>query len=169
MLSTPIAVSSGNPLQDKHRHTLSTGSTHSRGPSLSHQASIVTHATGYTSHTRRTSRSSKYRGFGGFPMPHILFSRFLARYFPKLTRKLTRTVTIPVVTSLTPQREDAPAGIKSVSYISFDAIVGRNSFFHLLTRPQVEELGGVEYRALNALLWIVGAVGSPTCSSCLSC
>jgi hypothetical protein len=102
-------------------------------------------------------------------MPHILFSRFLARYFPKFMQKLTRTVTIPVITPLTPQREDAPAGIKSVSYIGFDAIVGRNSSFHLLTRTQVEELGGVEYRALNALLWIVAAVGSPTHWFHLSC
>lgn len=36
--------------------------------------------------------------------------------------------------------------IKPVSYISFDAVVGRNSKFHNLTTAQEEELGGVEYR-----------------------
>jgi hypothetical protein len=50
-------------------------------------------------------------------------------------------------------------GSKVVPYISFDAVVGRNSTFHLLTNEQLEELGGVEYRALNALLFIVGGVG----------
>jgi hypothetical protein len=45
-----------------------------------------------------------------------------------------------------------------VPYISFNAIVGRNSTFHLLTKEQMEELGGVEYRALNALLWLVAGV-----------
>jgi len=91
-------------------------------------------------------------------MPHIILLRFFNQYFPKLKRKLTRTVTIPMTTSLTSQREGVPTGAKSVPYISFDATVGRNSTFRLLTREQVEELGGVEYRALNALLWIVAAV-----------
>ena len=49
-------------------------------------------------------------------------------------------------------------GARPVSYISFEAVVGRNSAFHQLTHDQLEELGGVEYRGLTALLWIVGAV-----------
>ena len=52
------------------------------------------------------------------------------------------------------------SGVKTVPYISFDAVVGRNSAFPYLTNTQIEELGGVEYRALNALLWIVAAVSS---------
>jgi hypothetical protein len=52
----------------------------------------------------------------------------------------------------------AAEGSKPVTYISFDAIVGRNSAFRLSTNEQLEELGGVEYRALNALLWLVAAV-----------
>lgn len=35
--------------------------------------------------------------------------------------------------------------------------------FHSLTHEQLEELGGVEYRALSALLWIVAGV------SCFFC
>jgi Cation transport protein len=93
-------------------------------------------------------------------MPHVLVFRFFDRYFPKLRQRLRRTVTIPMTTSLTSQREDVPSETKSVPYISFDVTVGRNSAFHLLTREQMEELGGVEYRALNALLWIVAAVCS---------
>lgn len=91
-------------------------------------------------------------------MPHMIVTSVFDRLFPNLRRKLTRTVTIPMTTSLVSQRDNVPAGAKSVPYISFDAIVGRNSAFHLLTHEQMEELGGVEYRALNALLWIVGGV-----------
>ena len=52
---------------------------------------------------------------------------------------------------------------RAVSYLSFDAVVGINSSFESLTKEQLEELGGVEFRALNALLWIVGIVGSSAC------
>ena len=51
-----------------------------------------------------------------------------------------------------------------VPYISFDAIIGRNSVFHELTNEQLEELGGVEYRALNALMWLVPLVRLVFCS-----
>lgn len=47
---------------------------------------------------------------------------------------------------------------RAVPYVSFDAVVGPNSTFDELTEEQLEELGGVEFRALNALLWIVGIV-----------
>jgi len=66
---------------------------------------------------------------------------------------------MPATMSLTPSRVGAAeVGRKQVPYISFDAVVGRNSAFHLLTNEQLDEIGGVEYRALNALLWIVAAV-----------
>jgi len=41
-------------------------------------------------------------------------------------------------------------------YLTFDAMVGRNSNFYGLTHEEEEELGGVEYRALGVLLWTVG-------------
>ena len=44
---------------------------------------------------------------------------------------------------------------KEVPYISFAATVGRNSRFTGLTEEQMDELGGVEYRALRVLLYIV--------------
>lgn len=34
----------------------------------------------------------------------------------------------------------------TISYLTFDATVGRNSTFKGLTRAQEEELGGVEFR-----------------------
>jgi hypothetical protein len=51
----------------------------------------------------------------------------------------------------------------AVPYVTFDAVVGHNSSFVSLTEEQLEELGGVEFRALNALLWIVGIVCSSAC------
>ena len=98
------------------------------------------------------------RGFGGFPSPLEIISLVIDRLFPSVKRTLTRTVTIPATVSLTPSGIGAEPGKKQVPYISFEAVVGRNSAFHLLTRDQLEEIGGVEYRALNALLWIVPLV-----------
>lgn len=42
-------------------------------------------------------------------------------------------------------------------YLSYAATVGRNSLFIDLTEEQREELGGVEYRALKTLAWILCA------------
>ncbi|KAG1737883.1 cation transport protein-domain-containing protein [Suillus paluster] len=115
------------------------------------------------------------RGFGGFPMPHELLGMLFGWLFPHARNRLERTMTIPVTTTLTggglgrtmsgaastPGRPthggsiSAAEGTKPVTYISFDAVVGRNSAFHFSTNEQLEELGGIEYRALNALLWLV--------------
>jgi hypothetical protein len=106
-----------------------------------------------TTHTYASGRHTKHSGFGGFPMPHEIARDIFTRFFPKLQRKLTRTMTIPRTTTL-----NGVVGAKPAPYISFNAIVGRNSAFHQLTREQQDELGGVEYRALKALLWIVAGV-----------
>ena len=58
----------------------------------------------------------------------------------------------------------AGASTRVVPYLSFWAIVGRNSAFRNLSTEQIEELGGVEYRALTALLWIVPLVGKSPAS-----
>ncbi|PCH38348.1 TrkH-domain-containing protein [Wolfiporia cocos MD-104 SS10] len=94
--------------------------------------------------------------FGGFPMPHRLLSSLFHRCFPKMERKLTRTLTIPRTETITSQYASQSAGARPVPYISFEAVVGRNSSFKDLTEEQMEELASVEYRALTALLWIVG-------------
>ncbi|KAG5342632.1 hypothetical protein C0989_012137 [Termitomyces sp. Mn162] len=102
-------------------------------------------------------KSYKHRDFGGFPMPWEILGRLFDRLFPKFKRRLTRTVTIPATMSLVSQYNEVPPGGKAVPYISFNALVGRNSAFHHLTHEEMDELGGVEYRALNALLWIIAA------------
>ncbi|KAJ7686542.1 cation transport protein-domain-containing protein [Mycena rosella] len=107
-------------------------------------------------YTYPAGRRVKDTGFGGFPMPHEIARNLFSRFFPKLQRKFTRSMTLPRTTTLASSRGDiGVVGAKPVPYISFDAIVGRNSAFHRLTKEQQDELGGVEYRALNALLWIV--------------
>ncbi|KAL0955885.1 hypothetical protein HGRIS_002083 [Hohenbuehelia grisea] len=114
----------------------------------------VTLTTHGTTHTHRPVLT-KHRGFGGFPMPFRIIKKIFRRLFPHAHEKLARTMTIPLTTTITTHREGRAGGGKPVSYISFEAVVGRNSAFHTLTSEQLEELGGVEYRALNALLWIV--------------
>ncbi|TFK44919.1 cation transport protein-domain-containing protein [Crucibulum laeve] len=117
--------------------------------------SINTHATAHTQFTHFSQHSRKHRDFGGFPMPwHIIHSLFM-KFFPKVKRKLERTVTIPATVSYVSGVNAPQEGEKQVPYISFDAVVGRNSKFHALTSDQLDEIGGVEYRALNALIWIV--------------
>ncbi|KAJ4483537.1 cation transport protein-domain-containing protein [Lentinula aciculospora] len=114
--------------------------------------------TAHTYSTYKSSRGTKHSGFGGFPMPHEILQKLFDKFFPNLRHKLRRTITIPVATTIASQRGDnIPPGAKVVPYISFEAVVGRNSAFPLLSDEQMEELGGVEYRALNALLWIVAA------------
>lgn len=154
---------------------------HSHAP-LTQHPTIQTHR---SSDARRASNSyhidqpqdQMLRGFGGFPMPHELLGMLFGWLFPKTKNRLKRTVTIPITTTLTgdglgrtmsgaasiPGRLtnsgsiSAKEGTKPVTYISFDAVVGRNSAFRFSTNEQLQELGGVEYRALNALLWLVAS------------
>ncbi|KAI0250923.1 cation transport protein-domain-containing protein [Lactifluus subvellereus] len=123
--------------------------------------STSSHATGplYRSESIHTSRNAGRRAaranFGGFPGPRDIISRLIHRFLPSVHRQLTRTVTMPRTTTITSVRGNT-GGAKAVRYISFDAVVGHNSVFKSLTDEQLEELGGVEFRALNTLLWIVG-------------
>ncbi len=99
--------------------------------------------------------------FGGFPGPEQLVTRMISKLSPRFKRRLKRTLTVPRTETLIPRSggtvvtSDGP--VKSVPYLSFSAIV-RNSTFHGLTEDNIEELGGVEYRALSALLWIIPLV-----------
>ena len=103
-------------------------------------------------------RNTKNMGYGGFPYPTDLLLRLFKKLFPGLERRLVRTVTLPNTRTISTYPNGDGSSARNVAYISFDAIVGRNSKFHLLTEEHLEELGGVEYRALTALLWIVASV-----------
>ena len=110
--------------------------------------------------------SAKHSGFGGFPLPHEILGRVVHYLFPKVKAKLERTLTMPRTMTVTSQsgQPNSDDNVTVVPYISFDAIIGRNSVFHELTNEQLEELGGVEYRALNALMWLVPLVRLAFCS-----
>ena len=124
-------------------------------PSVHTRTSGRIHGTHPTMHLLRDGMN---RGMGGFPMPWSIIGSLFTNLFPGLKSKIKRTVTIPVTTSLTPASHENKPGSKYAPYLSFKARVGPNSTFHLLTSDQLDEIGGVEYRALNALLWIVAGV-----------
>ncbi|KAK9899237.1 hypothetical protein P389DRAFT_209225 [Cystobasidium minutum MCA 4210] len=113
--------------------------------------------------TRGTT--SMTTGFGGFPNPvKVVANAAHKRLLPKVaTLDMARTTTLQSVYSDRGHAGGESGGLtniaagptRAVSYISFDAVVGRNSRFYSLTSKQRDELGGVEYRALSALLKIV--------------
>lgn len=87
-------------------------------------------------------------GFGGFPNPvKVVASAAQRRLIPKTaTSDFNRTTTFQSIHSTGGLSTIGGGPTKEVSYISFDAVVGRNSRFYSLTSAQREELGGVEYR-----------------------
>ena len=94
---------------------------------------------------------------------HSLLSSFLQQLFPGLLHNLWYTVTEPSASTLLPgDANDIPPSphdsTTAVPYLTFPTIVGKNSAFHGLTQEQLEELGGIEFRALNMLMWAVPLV-----------
>ena len=81
-----------------------------------------------------------------------------------LTRTISRKLEVPrTMTLQSAQNYQGRPGmkrdpsVKVVPYLSFDAIVGKNSSFQDLSDDEREEIGGLELRALNMLSWIVPA------------
>ena len=138
----------------EHRDHLVTEEIRSRRSSSVHTRTHGPHGTNPIIHLHRERMN---RDMGGFPMPWTIIGSLFAKVFPGLKKKITRTVTIPMTMSLTPGHENKP-GSKYAPYLSFDARVGPNSTFQFLSSDQLDEIGGVEYRALNALLCIVAGV-----------
>lgn len=102
---------------------------------------------------------TKLSGFGGFPTPFELARAGVKKFLPKASETLTQTLTMPRTATIGRRDSLAPGDNltldKEATYISFAATVGRNSRFTGLTEEQMDELGGVEYRALRVLLYIV--------------
>ncbi|EKM49791.1 uncharacterized protein PHACADRAFT_214314 [Phanerochaete carnosa HHB-10118-sp] len=100
-------------------------------------------------------------GFGGFPGPREVFTRTSQRLFPRLHRRFQNTLTMPRTSTFIPQdahgidSQHIASSIRPVPYLSFQVDVGKNSTFKDLSEEEMLELGGVEYSALNALMWIV--------------
>jgi hypothetical protein len=99
---------------------------------------------------------TKNSGFGGFPTPFEIVKSLVNKFAPNASRTLTKTLTMPRAATFSGRDTMTSGGVdKEVPYISFAATVGRNSRFTGLTEEQMDELGGVEYRALRVLLYIV--------------
>lgn len=110
-----------------------------------------------TTYNQPRRKDTKLSGFGGFPTPFEIIRWGAKRVAPGPTKTLTKSFTMPRTNTYTGRASfgDNPDGGKEVPYISFSASVGRNSRFRDLTEDQMAELGGVEYRALRVLKWIV--------------
>lgn len=107
------------------------------------------------------SATTMNRGYGGFPYPTDLLLRLYKKIIPSLRRRLARAATaLQSKTQTQTPKFIADKGRDTAQYFSnsFNALVGRNSKFYLINEADLEELGGVEYRALNALLWIIASV-----------
>ncbi len=104
----------------------------------------------------RTMTQSKNTGFGGFPTPidflHYLINKLMSS---RAQQQMPRTSTIASTHSLSGLSNDP--NVRSAPYFSFDVLVSRNSKFHELTEEQRDELGGVEYRAIDLLAKIIPA------------
>jgi len=107
-------------------------------------------------HPRRSTTQGTQRdlGFGGFPGPIEVLSSLLARLAPGLMNRIREGFEMPRSTTLISvnQVQDTRLrSVRNVNYTSGQFVVGRNSQFHGLTEEVLEELGGVEYRALKIL------------------
>jgi Trk/Ktr/HKT type cation transporter len=115
---------------------------------------------------------SKYEGFGGFPGITAFVKSTMQRILPKTFHMLVLKLKIPHTRTLFGKHSQVPRVVKAkwqkASWLKFDElVVGRNSLFHTnrLTDEQLEEIGGVEYRALRLLSYLVAFVCSPELSS----
>jgi hypothetical protein len=92
---------------------------------------------------------------------------------PGASNRIERTLTIPAAATLQsvrrlPDRKKTIADGDGAKWLSFDGLfVGRNSDFRTdsLTDEQLAEIGGVEYRALQFLAYLIPIVCSTVASS----
>jgi hypothetical protein len=96
--------------------------------------------------------NKKHEGFGGFPGPIEIANSIFKRAAPSTYFKLQRKMTIPYTTTLdrTLTRSTGGAGVT----------VGRNSDLHTeeMTDEELVAIGGIEYRALRLLSYLIPIV-----------
>ncbi|KAF8576740.1 TrkH-domain-containing protein [Ramaria rubella] len=104
----------------------------------------------------------KHRGLGGFPGGWTVVRSIARCVFPETYRKLKRTLTVPNTKTLASHQSIQVSthvkAAKPTSWLNFDIlVVSRNSLFHthILSDEELEEIGGVEYRALRLLSYLV--------------
>lgn len=102
----------------------------------------------------RTMTQKRDTGLGGFPNV-IDFAVSLVE-----SSHLRQRMHVPTVRTMTTMQpalsgDDSARDTRFAPYLTFDATVTGNSHFRNLTSAQRRELGGVEYRALNLLAWLI--------------
>lgn len=117
---------------------------------------------------------SRDKGLGGPPGPLQIISHIAQQITPtSLQLRLQRTFTAPLPTTLVPTGTIPDEGpgrtVTEVPWLRTTTIqVGRNSNFIVdedddkLSDEQLEQIGGVEYRALRVLSYLVPLVGCDT-------
>ena len=96
------------------------------------------------------------RGLGGFPSPIDWVMGILESFHWTGRLNVPETSTAATVRRSAGDAIDADGEtVRLVPYLSFDATVTGNSNFPGLTHAQRVELGGVEYRALDVLAWLI--------------
>ncbi|KAK0549140.1 hypothetical protein OC845_003256 [Tilletia horrida] len=99
---------------------------------------------------------TRHSGYGGWPTPVELASK-------ALNRVLTTNTTMPRTSTIASTHSATGAsnleGARTAPYLSFDITVARNSQIdpRPLTETQRNELGGVEYRAIDMLAKLIPA------------
>lgn len=108
---------------------------------------------------------AKHKDLGGLPGPITLATNAFNRFAPqKLRMGIERTFTAPPSATLVPTKgldQDVSGLVQYAKYFTNVTVgVTRNSKFNIddLTDDQLEEIGGVEYRALRVLGYLVAAV-----------
>ncbi|KAG9044097.1 low affinity potassium transporter [Tulasnella sp. UAMH 9824] len=144
--------------RSQSRPDIARAATFRGGVDMARTNTILSSRTRGTMALDPTPMRARDRGFGGFPGPFDLIGRIVRKLFPSIEQRITipRTETLVSNMNATTQGSIGGPGPRTVPYLRFDTVVGRNSVFHDLTQEKLEELGGVEYRALTILMWLVG-------------
>ncbi|KAE8225980.1 hypothetical protein CF319_g1342 [Tilletia indica] len=99
---------------------------------------------------------TRHSGFGGWPTPIDLAQKAFGHV---LTNQTTMPRTSTIASTHSANGAPAQDGGRSAPYLSFDITVARNSKIDQrpLTEAQRNELGGVEYRAIDMLAKLIPA------------
>ncbi|PKI85887.1 Trk1p [Malassezia vespertilionis] len=105
----------------------------------------------------RTMTKNMNKGLGGFPTPIELVLGLMEMVHVRRKLRVARTTTMASTNLSRMHAVETFDGeyVKPAPYLTFDARVSGNSHFHNLSAAQRQELGGVEYRALDVLAWLI--------------
>ncbi|KAI0802967.1 cation transport protein-domain-containing protein [Irpex lacteus] len=123
---------------------------HRRGVPVPRRQTVIIPPVPDTPDNKALGQRGKDQGLGGFPGPIQLFLKITRIYFPRVHRFVERLIT---------HRRD-PNRKNSFKWLGDDfknLIINRNSDFDTeeLDDEELERLGGLEYRALDFLSWLV--------------